>query len=206
MSNDYPAFAKIPRLFRDIVVTEKLDGTNGLISIQDITGLWVDHRTVEDQFSYLTVEDRLLAIRAGSRNRWLSPTEDNFGFAQWIGQHAEMLVELGPGLHYGEWWGSGIQRGYGLTKGEKRFSLFNTGRWNADNIPGVPGLGVVPVLYTGPNDGWGPTDAAARLRQDGSVASPGFMRPEGIIIYHTAARTYSKVTLENDGAPKGQAA
>ncbi len=31
---EYPAFGKIPRLNREVVITEKIDGTNGLISIE----------------------------------------------------------------------------------------------------------------------------------------------------------------------------
>ncbi len=34
-----------------------------------------------------------------------------------------------PATYFGEWWGSGVQRGYGLQKGDKRFSLFNVSRW-----------------------------------------------------------------------------
>lgn len=213
MSSDYPAFVKIPRLFRDIVVTEKIDGTNGLIAISEEQG------GLPFLPGMVRAGDGLI-MRVGSRNRWLTPEQDNFGFANWATPYASELAELGPGLHYGEWWGSGIQRGYGLTKGEKRFSLFNTGRWNdygrETNIPDVPGLGVVPVLYEGDNriDYAEASEAythpaeyvAEALRRVGSVAAPGFMRPEGIIIYHTAARTYSKVTLDNDGVPKGQAA
>lgn len=207
MSSDYPAFGKIPRLFRDIVITEKIDGTNGLIAVYPNT---VDF--VPDEPGMVAVggqDGENYIIRAGSRNRWLSVTQDNFGFAAWVDTNAEALVDLGPGLHYGEWWGSGIQRGYGLTKGEKRFSLFNTSRWG-DNLPSVLGLGVVPKLYEGPNTpesifNESPVEAALyRLEGDGSFAAPGFMRPEGIIVYHTAARTYSKVTLDNDGKPKGQ--
>lgn len=205
--SDYPAFAKIPRLFRDVVITEKIDGSNGLISIQPYP---TDGSAPCG--ALVGTPDGDMVVRPGSRNRWLTPQQDNFGFAYWVSTWAHELSALGPGLHYGEWWGSGIQRGYGLTNGEKRFSLFNTGRWSADNIPDVPGLGVVPVLYEGPNQEYErgdlhPVDwVRKRLRDAGSVAAPGFMRPEGLIVYHTAARTYSKVTIENDAAPKGQAA
>lgn len=40
------------------------------------------------------------------------------------------------------------------------------------------------------------------LRIAGSVAAPGFDRPEGIVVYHTAANQCFKVTLENDEMPK----
>ena len=37
----------------------------------------------------------------------------------------------------------------------------------------------------------------------GSKAAPGFFRPEGIIIYHTAGGYYTKVTLNGDGNKAG---
>lgn len=32
------------------------------------------------------------------------------------------------------------------------------------------------------------------------------MNPEGVIVYHSASRSYFKVLLENDAEPKGKAA
>src|SRR5690606_23517611 len=89
-------------------------------------------------------------IYAGSRNRWLTPDKDNFGFARWVAERAEALIPvLGPGLHYGEWWGKGIQRGYGVEN--KRFSLFNTARWaDQHQRPDWPeDVYVVPILGRG---------------------------------------------------------
>jgi len=40
------------------------------------------------------------------------------------------------------------------------------------------------------------------LRTIGSVAAPGFMDPEGIVVYLSAARSMFKVTLKGDDAPK----
>ncbi len=40
------------------------------------------------------------------------------------------------------------------------------------------------------------------ITEKGSVAAPGWMRPEGIIVYHTAAGVLFKVTCENDDKPK----
>lgn len=37
----------------------------------------------------------------------------------------------------------------------------------------------------------------------GSFAAPGFMRPEGIIVYHSASGHVFKVLLEDDDRPKG---
>ena len=44
----------------------------------------------------------------------------------------------------------------------------------------------------------------ANLLAGGSVASPGCMRPEGIIIWHTAAQTYFKKTFDKDDEWKGK--
>ena len=41
------------------------------------------------------------------------------------------------------------------------------------------------------------------LRSGGSLAAPGFMRPEGIVIYHHASGGMFKVLFENDELPKG---
>lgn len=125
---------------------------------------------------------------------------------------------LGPGRHFGEWWGSGVQRGYGLTGGEKRFSLFNVGRWR-ESVPhptlcacgNCPVLdkqlpkcvSLVPVLYEGPFSSDVVDRCIEDLRANGSKASLGFMKPEGIIVYHAAARSLFKVTVDKDEEPKG---
>lgn len=97
---------------------------------------------------------------------------------------------LGRGYHYGEWWGRGIQRGYGLK--ERRFSLFNVERWRDAFGPFGPGgtgnnavwapdcCRVVPVLYRGAEfDTLEVHDMLDRLSEKGSYAAPAFMRPEG---------------------------
>lgn len=159
-----------------MIVTEKIDGTNGQIFIG---------------------EDGEFLV--GSRTRWITPESDNFGFARWAYAHKDELLELGPGRHFGEWWGSGIQRGYGLT--EKRFSLFNTSRW-ADSRPAC--CGIVPTLFTGDFSTEVVSDMLEELREYGSVAAPGFMRPEGIIVFHPQSRTFFKKTIEKDDSGKGR--
>lgn len=178
----FEGFQKIPRLNRDCVITEKIDGTNAQILITD------DGRVV-----------------AGSRTRLLFPGQaDNFGFRAWVEKHTEALRRLGPGRHFGEWWGSGIQRGYGLSQGEKRFSLFAVHRW-PDGLPeGLPaGVGLVPVLYRGKFSTMHVSMVLDSLAKAGSAAAPGFMDPEGIIVFHEAATQLFKVTIEGDEAPKG---
>lgn len=179
---EFVPFPKIPRLRRDCVITEKIDGSNGSVLVPEDDG----------------------PLLVGSRNRWITPQDDNFGFASWVRKHEDAFRALGPGHHYGEWWGSGVnRRQYGLTNGERHFSLFNTGRWNDENV--LPPLRVVPVLYAGPFTTDAVEAALERLRTEGSVAAPGFMRPEGVIVYHVAARTMAKVTIERDEEPKGLA-
>jgi hypothetical protein len=171
----FPAYRSIPRLRRDCIITEKIDGTNALIEIgEDALGP---------------------TIRAGSRSRWIAPgkSTDNFGFAQWVQDHRLDLYTLGPGLHYGEWWGKGIQRGYGLD--EKRFSLFHTA--GIQSLPDC--ISVAPVLYDGPFDSHHIHNVLTDLAMHGSKAAPGFMKPEGIVIYHIASRQLFKQTLDGDG-------
>lgn len=187
---EFQAWPSTPRLFRECTITEKIDGTNAAVVVDPETG----------------------HVSAQSRKRVITPTDDNYGFARWVGDNAEALAEsLGPGYHFGEWYGQGIQRRYGL--GHKRFALFNSDRWAhlADEGPlgflpaPVPGLGVVPVLYEGPFT----TDAVKRelafLSMDGSRAVPGFMRPEGVVVYHHASRQKYKALIENDDVPKSLA-
>jgi len=176
--DDFEPFQKIARLKRACVITEKIDGTNAVVAVG---------------------EDG--SIRAGSRSRWITPEDDNYGFARWVAEHADSLRDLGPGRHFGEWWGSGIQRRYGIT--EKRFSLFNTARWSETQPPACCHL--VPVIYSGPFSTDAVDQAVDDLRARGSVAAPGFPKPEGVIVYLPAARSLFKVTLEKDEEPKSMA-
>ena len=182
MTEAYVPFPKVPRLNREIIVTEKIDGTNAQVFIAE------DGET----------------ILAGSRTRWITPEADNFGFAAWVRDNRDELLKLGPGRHFGEWWGSGIQRGYGLSKGEKRFSLFNVARWADDGVRPAC-CHAVPTLYRGPFSQQAVDDAIQGLRDNGSLAAIGFAKPEGIIVFHTAANSGFKVTLEKDEEPKSAA-
>jgi hypothetical protein len=40
------------------------------------------------------------------------------------------------------------------------------------------------------------------LRVEGSVAAPGYMNPEGVVLYHAASKGLFKVTLDHDSEPK----
>lgn len=181
-AHTFTAWGKTPRLFRDIVVSEKIDGTNAAIHIG---------------------EDG--EVTAQSRTRIVTPEKDNHGFARWAHENGAVLaLLLGPGLHFGEWWGQGVQRGYGLT--EKRFSLFNTHRHKDVHVRiGGALVSTVPVLYHGPfRDGeirhW-----LTHLAEFGSVAAPGFPTPEGVCVYHAASRQIFKATLDGNDAGKWEA-
>lgn len=191
---DFVAMPKIPRLSREVVISEKLDGTNAQVYIVNLCGA-----EIMDPF-FAQVGD--MALAAGSRTKWITPGKqtDNYGFAQWVRDHAEELVKLGPGQHFGEWWGKGIQRGYGLL--EKRFSLFNTSRWTKENTPDI--VSVVPELYRGIFDTSVVEEALKDLRVYGSKASLGFKDPEGVVIFHTASGQLFKKTVRNDEQSKNQ--
>jgi hypothetical protein len=79
--------------------------------------------------------------------------------------------------------------------------LFNVTRWsNPDARPAC--CGVVPLLYQGPFSTDKINEELECLRFYGSRAALEFMKPEGIIIWHDAARQLFKVTLEKDSEPK----
>lgn len=209
---EFKEFPKIPRLNRQMVITEKLDGCNAALQIHRLDS--IDRISNEDGSLYTLIGDDQMNGRVTAdekfvifpqfRNRFVNLEYDNHGFARWVSQRVDDLAEtLGEGVHYGEFWGSGIKRGYGLTKGEKRFSLFNTSRWNEENTSSVPDLYVVPVLYEGDFDTYVVNECVDNLRNYGSVAAPGFMKAEGVIAFHTAANSMFKVTCEKDEQPKG---
>ena len=190
----FQGMPKITRLSRPCIITEKIDGTNAQVLVTEGGQVF-----------------------AGSKKRWIMPEKDNFGFAAWVQEHADELRQLGLGRHFGEWWGQGIQRGYGLQ--EKRFSLFNVSRWQSPRlmIDGSCSLGdlgikrrlapacchVVPVLWTLAKLSLEDVGfALAGLVRNGSCAAPGFMDPEGIVIYHTQGNVLFKKTLKNDDKGK----
>ena len=197
---EFKEFAKIARYSRDAIVTEKIDGTNAQIFIG---------------------EDGEFLV--GSRTRWLTPeTGDNYGFLMWCMCHKDELLTLGPGRHFGEWWGSGIQRGYGFgLTGEKRLSLFNETRWclhgqTPQQIPMAdprivkmqdalpPCVGLVPVLWRGKFDAIPMDSILLDLRLNGSKAAPGFAQPEGVVVFHLAGNVGFKKTLVKDDEPKSK--
>jgi hypothetical protein len=172
---EFKAWPKIHRVLNEtFVFTEKIDGTNACIVIDDY-GL----------------------IGAQSRNRIITPESDNFGFAKWVQENKEDLLTLGPGHHFGEWWGKGIGRNY--NKNERYFSLFNVNRWGTHNpltpkccltVPHIFTIKSIENLYP-QIEFW-----LNYLTQNGSFLAPNYMKPEGLVIFHELTQTYYKVILD----------
>ena len=244
VAEGFTPFKKIPRLNRNVIITEKIDGTNAQLFIEE----WgpgapgADERDGDALCKYVDGYTPAYRFLVGSRSRWIVPERDNAGFARWAFENAEELIKLlGPGRHFGEWWGQKVQRSYDLK--EKRFSLFNTTRWGTraryidprcmvtpdvvehkfhkgqkmcqccesqdalDAEVGGVQLRSVPLLYKGPwfHEGtWAPATTIEELRKNGSSAAPGYMDPEGIVVFHEASGELFKVTIKNDEKPKGQ--
>lgn len=211
---EFVPWPKTCRYFRDIVVTEKIDGTNAAVVIEDVTD---EDAVADDSVTTVVVltSGRVYAVGAQSRNRVITPANDNQGFAKWVRDNAGSLVDdLGSGRHYGEFWGGKIARKYGLAPDDKRFSLFNPTaaprEWADLEAPSdawrTPGLSTVPALYEGPHSTEAIRQCLADLRDFGSKAAPGYMNPEGVVVYHTHARKIiGKVTLDNQDAGKWEA-
>lgn len=180
----YPKTKRFNQAF--MMITEKIDGTNAAINIKGG-----------------------VIVSVQSRNRIIKPNTpenkqlDNFEFAAFVYDHAELFARLGDGVHYGEWYGQGIGRGYGMPIGEgprRRFALFNAGRWTKEELDsrGIPAE-VVPVLYRGGLNSKQSDYSAALLVSQGSQAVPGYMNPEGIIT--VIEGTPYKTVFENKRGP-----
>ncbi|HLL34203.1 MAG TPA: RNA ligase family protein [Streptomyces sp.] len=204
-------------------MTEKLDGTNSAIHLTPVADWEADLITSvpgDSSLHVVEVDGVKWAVTAQSRRRIITPgkTTDNYGFAGWVYDNAADLVRiLGEGLHFGEWWGRGIQRGYGLDG--RVFSLFNTARWFETGEDGYDSMstraelsalagqiGAVPVIYQGTFSEARIHHALMSLKLHGSHAAPGFMNPEGVCVYHSQSRNVYKVTLDNNDAGKWEAA
>lgn len=175
---EFRRWASIERLEQMCTITEKIHGTNAQILITDDG-----------------------EVRAGSRERWLDRVQDNYGFCNHVTEHAdEIRALLGPGRHFGEWYGAGINSGYGLK--EKRLALFDT-RW-ADK-PRPSWCDVVPVLYRGLYYPAALAEAMEKLKTGGSVLQPGFMGAEGVVVRFERTGVFMKhvFALEDTAWRKG---
>lgn len=179
--SEFVAFPKIPRYLNErCTITEKVDGTNACIAF--------------DEFGAVTVQ---------SRKRIITPDDDNYGFAGWVyANEAELFGILGAGRHFGEFYGQGIQRRYGLE--HRGFALFAVHRWGDLNVT-VNGIALscVPVLtieapFTELADIVEGLEEILRL--EGSKLNPG-RQAEGLMIYLHETQRYIKHPF--DPMPKG---
>lgn len=163
-----------PSITRDnpfmVEITEKIDGTNGCIIIEN---------------------GEIVGVQ--SRKRFITPENDNFGFASWVVENAEELKKLGDGRHYGEWAGPKIQKNHhALT--ENTFFLFNT---QTESKPDC--CEIVPVIYEGLIDHDTVEKLLEELKQ--KYADIEGYEPEGIVVYYFAFKSRTKHTIKT---PKGK--
>lgn len=121
------SFSKIQRVENiQWAITEKLDGTNGVI------------------FKQGSIYEPDHVLKIGSRNRWLDEHNDNHGFYNFVMANVEQLANLNDGFHYGEFVGPGIQKNrYNLPA--KKLFFFN----QKVDIPLCYEYGIVPIYTTG---------------------------------------------------------
>lgn len=161
MTDDFESFGKIEKIGKLYMsITEKIHGTNAQIYIYSD-----EHNNIQ--------------LKAGSRTRWLTPEDDNFGFAKFCYSNKDELIDkLGQGRHFGEWAGKGINAGYNLA--EKVFFLFNWKRWKQEAL--LSNVSVVPILYSGKMSFEKIQETMDYLKYNGSRISAGYMNPEGIVV------------------------
>lgn len=221
MKEEFKSFGEIKRLTKiEFSITQKLHGTNAQVYIfpaftylecisfeeankeafiESYLQKYPEYSSIKlmqnaGDINAVGVFGESLDLVCGSRTRWIYPGDDNFGFAAFVHAHKQEFIEkLGPGKHFGEWCGPGINSGEGFK--EKTFVLFN---WNREYPNGLPPQTViVPVLvadaYHGDRGLWQTVDDTMKdLKENGSKAVPGFMRPEGVVVTVAGAR-YKKV-------------
>jgi len=105
MEADFMKFPKIGRLNRNIVISEKIDGTNAQIFIQNKEVMKKDKlddpKPFDAPFMIVAKDGIEYIMLAGSRKRYISaekkhPTHpDNYGFGRWVSENADELIGLG---------------------------------------------------------------------------------------------------------------
>ena len=168
MAVEFKAWEKIPREnpFK-VTITEKINGTNACIIIQD---------------------GEIIGVQ--SRKRLITTEDDNYGFARWVDDNKSSLINLGDGYHYGEWAGLGIQKNpHGLDK--KKLFLFNTFRWNENNPNRPECCDVVPVMFQGQLT----ENKIQECLNDLELYAEEGQTPEGVVVYYHAFRKYTKHTI-----------
>lgn len=168
MEQTFKGFPSIPRLSKDMIITEKIDWTNACVVIEENWNIF-----------------------AQSRSRIITIENDNFWFAKRVQENKDELSKLWTGYHFWEWRWKWIQRRY--NEKEKKFSLFY---FNWEELPNC--VSIVPTLYKWPFDTVKINEIMQDLKTNWSYASEWFMNPEWIVVYHTASKNIFKKTFEAD--------
>lgn len=182
-----------PRFHKGMTIAEKINGTNACVRILDGK------------------------VTAQSRKRIITPESDNFGFASWVYENAGALTDvLGYGVHFGEWFGEGIQKNPLGIEG-KRFALFSPWKFNDTEKERIQESGLVefvPILFEGQADYMTIPNVIEDLIYTGSRVvgaaqkfAPAIRRAhdaEGIIVWHRETQQKYKILLDNDAIHKSQ--
>jgi hypothetical protein len=171
----FKSYDKIEQIGKlHMFITQKLHGTNAQIYIEQMVNLQ---------------DEPIMFVAAGSRSRWLTPEDDNYGFAKFVHDNRdEIAAKLGPGRHFGEWCGPGINAGEGLS--EKKLFLFNWHKFKDKELPDK--IETVPVLYSGKFSFDAINETMEHLKVHGSRIVKGYMKPEGIVI-QVGGQRYKRV-------------
>jgi len=163
----FQPFNKINHLNKlEMIITQKIHGTNAQVTVADGQ------------------------VICGSRTRFITPEDDNFGFAKFVHDNKEAFIALGDGTYHGEWAGPGINSGEGLT--EKTFVMFDFWLLEGKTLP--PQCALVPVLCRHTLDTNKINEVMQELKTGGSKLVEGFMKPEGIVI--TVMNTRFKMVFD----------
>lgn len=174
----HEGWPKTSRLQSPVVGTEKLDGANCAVIIEEFDSADWNRFDITVR-GYDGFDRPKYSVGAQSRNQLVSPDNDFRGFAAWVWENAnELIHHLGIGRHFGEWVWKGHQ--------SPSFNLFNTRRWKDVGHP-VPGLNTVPVLYEGDYYDGVAEDMCEDLRNNGSrllnERGEPYAPPEGVCLY-----------------------
>lgn len=160
-----------------VIVTEKIHGANCHVNV-------------------VSQPDGSLKAIAGKRTSYVG-TQGLFGFGEFVTSNEKEICEkLGPGRHYAEWTGAGVNGDYGLKN--KTAVLFNTRHHGPKKAAGVlpDRFDVVPVLYDGPYVQEKIDEVLADLKANGSKFSHGYMRPEGVVLFFPLFNAYKKIVFK----------
>ncbi len=212
---NYSSFPSIERLENIYcIISEKVDGTNGLIEIHNPGSGCSSEQCTAFPCGVKDCSEEPV-IKFGSRNRYITFNDDNAGFANFFRHYearfkdvaadivlkelkvsGETLTECQeqyPLRIYGEWFGSGIQRGYGLK--DKFFMPFST--FYAEKLIEyqVPNIVKPNIMYTG-KFSQEIANTCMQTLTNGSLVIPEFKRPEGIVIHFPKYNFRLKQTFE----------